>query len=56
LIWLNEIWRDRSCSVSLGGLTNQDKKERSSIRGAHKEAFQEMSLEMAAQGCLIDAR
>ena len=33
-------------------MTSQERKERSSMRGAQREAFQEMSLDIAAQGWL----
>ena len=52
MICANEIWRERSCSVSLGGLTSQDRKDRSSMSGAHSAAFHDISFEIAAHGCL----
>ena len=52
LICWNEIWRERSCSCSLGGLTSQERNERSSMSGAQSAGFHEMSFDTAAHGWL----
>lgn len=48
------IWRALSCSCSDGILTNQERKQRSWIRGCHCELSQLMSFRLLwlAHGCL----